>query len=530
MQSLFFNGGVIGKTLNLGTSEFYQETISTPIGQQAYTTAGTYSWTAPANVTSVSVVCVGGGGGGGPSNVDASSGGGGGGLGWKNSIPVIPGNSYTVVVGSAGAIAAAGGQSRFIDASTVAGNGGSAGVSGTTSGGAGGSFVGDGGGNGGQGGSSSTVDSADGLSEAGAGGGAAGYTGNGGAGGGRNNGGTGRAGAGGGGAGGSAPDSGAPGRGGGVGIQGQGANGTTSSAPGSGGSGVTYGGGGAGADSTTSTAGGGGAVRIIWGGNRAFPSTNTADNAGNSTSLVNKNKKNSGLWNLASNFTVKLKEYADPFLASVTLLLHFDGVNNGTTFPDSSPSAKSIEVFGGATTNTTVTKYGSASGFFNGSTAYLRFADAGAMDFGTGDFTVEAWVYPTSLVSEKGSIISGTGPTNGDFMFVLRSATLLSVGRNHVAWDATTSGVTFNTNTWYHVAVSRTSGVLKIFVDGVQRFSGANTQNYNIQGTYGAVGARQLTSGAASYGELFAGYIDELRVTKGVGRYTVNFTPPTGPF
>ena len=68
-----------------------------PTGQQAYTTAGTYSWTCPYAVTSVSVVCVGGGTGG---HYNSASGGGGG-LGWKNNITVVPGNTYTVVVGAA---------------------------------------------------------------------------------------------------------------------------------------------------------------------------------------------------------------------------------------------------------------------------------------------------------------------------------------------------------------------------------------------------------------------------------------------
>jgi hypothetical protein len=490
----------------------------------------------------VCVVAVGGGGGGGTSGADASSGGGGGGLGWKNNIPVVAGQSYTVVVGSGGAVLSAGGSSYFIATTTVAGIGGSPGVNGTASGGLGGTFTGDGGGNGGQGGNSSTNDSANSIPEAGAGGGAGGYSGAGGRGAGTQA--TslvGGSGTGGGGGGGGSSDSGAAGGGGGVGILGEGTSGSggTGFARGGGGSGGTggtitpaggdYGGGGAGSDSSTSGAGGSGAVRIIWGGDRAFPATNTADGAGSTTGIVNLNKKNSGLWNIASVFTLKLKEYIDPFLSSVSLLLHFDGANNGTTFVDSSSSNNTVTAFGNAVTSTTALKYGSASGYFDGDGDYLRFVDSGALDFGTGDFTVEAWIHPTSLVAD-GSILGGVGPTNGDFTFALRSATQLSIGRNWIAWDSTTSGFTFSTNTWYHVAVSRTAGVVKIFVDGVEYFSGANTQSYNIQNTYVAVGARQLTSGVESYGYFFSGYIDELRVTKGIGRYTAAFTPPSAPF
>jgi hypothetical protein len=82
-------------------------------GQAEFTTPGTYSWTAPAGVTSVSVVCIGAGGAGtrGTSPSDENQlrqGGGAGGLGWKNNIPVTPGQSYTVVVGAGGNVLATG--------------------------------------------------------------------------------------------------------------------------------------------------------------------------------------------------------------------------------------------------------------------------------------------------------------------------------------------------------------------------------------------------------------------------------------
>ena len=117
-----------------------------PAGQQSYTSAGTFTWTAPAGVTSVCAVCVGAGG-----NETTAGGDGGGGLGWKNNIPVVPGQSYQVVVGAQGTSGANGQDSYFINTSTVKGGGGS--IGGTNNGGTGGDYVGDGGGNGGNGGS-----------------------------------------------------------------------------------------------------------------------------------------------------------------------------------------------------------------------------------------------------------------------------------------------------------------------------------------------------------------------------------------
>jgi len=259
-------------------------------GQQAYTTPGTYSWVCPDNVFFVSVVAVGGGAGGCFQTDNRAQAGGGGGLGWKNNIAVVPGTSYTLVVGAGGPYDVSGGNSYFISTSTVAGFGATAGNNLTVS--IGGSYTGDGGGSGGNGGGSGA-----------GGGGAGGYAGNGG------NGSTAgsNAGSGGGGGGGSGVFPTfyvAVTGGGGVGILGQGANGAggipgdgftggypTGGGGGSGGvsapnatgsndatPGGAYGGGGSGQYfAENGSAGAGGAVRIIWGQNRAFPSTNTGD-------------------------------------------------------------------------------------------------------------------------------------------------------------------------------------------------------------------------------------------------------------
>ena len=247
-------------------------------GQQAYTTAGSYSWVAPSGVTKVSVVSVGGGGLSGfyacfcaCPTITTRPGGGGGGLSYTNNISVTPGTSYAVVVG------ATNGASSFN--STVTANGG---LSGSTTcdlaGGAGGTGTG---GNGGQGGNGCLAP----LHVAAGGGGAGGYSGQGGAGGGAGSagGGGGLGGAGGGGAGGTVGNSGG---GGGVGILGSGSNGAGATVFGYQGGGGSGGGGGA-LSQTGGAYGGGtgnsvtispGAVRIIWPGcARSFPSTRTTN-------------------------------------------------------------------------------------------------------------------------------------------------------------------------------------------------------------------------------------------------------------
>ena len=253
-------------------------------GQAFYGTgAGAYSWTVPANVTSVCVVCIGAGAGG--YAQWAGGGGAGGGLAYKNNIVVVPGAVWTVNVGlggDAGAGRQAGSLSSFVSPTSVTAcqaNGGSG-----TTGGSGGTTLGyDGGGNGG-----SVTSSAYG------GGGAGGYAGNGG--------GTNSNGSGGGGAGGGFYSStyGNSG-GGGVGPFGQGSSGVAAYSAGGGSGGETsnarenpylsygsyvgpggrYGGGGSGPGTTTlglgTNRGADGCVRIIWGAGRSFPSTGTGD-------------------------------------------------------------------------------------------------------------------------------------------------------------------------------------------------------------------------------------------------------------
>ena len=229
-----------GSTAGSGTT--------TDIGQEQWTSAGTFSWTCPDNVYDVCVVCVGGGGG---STTDEQGAGGGAGLGWANGIPVTPGESYTVVVGakgtpaSSGNYAGNGGTSYFIDTGTVYGGGGggtgrdrNGSASRPGYGGQGGGFGGTGGtqqgggfgGNGGDGNRSGLNDTGSSCG----GGGAAGYSGNGGQGGHYTSGwGTGTSGAGGGGSGGySGSSESYGGGGGGVGLLGEGTSGQVSSSNG----------------------------------------------------------------------------------------------------------------------------------------------------------------------------------------------------------------------------------------------------------------------------------------------------------
>lgn len=168
-----------------------------------------------------------------------------------------------------------------------------------------------------------------------------------------------------------------------------------------------------------------------------------------------------------------------------------------------------------AKTMVAVSKFGGSSIAFDGTGDGLTTTSpyAGAT-LGTGDFTVEAWVRLNSLVATSTIVSFGSA----DFRF------FADVARLWVLYSGSTiASVTsiFSTNTWYHVAISRVGGTFYTFIDGV--LSSTTTAAYTISSTV-------IYVGHENGGNFLNGYIDDVRVTKGVGRYTANFTPPTEPF
>jgi hypothetical protein len=280
-------------------------TSGSPAGEASYTTAGNYSWVAPAGVTEVAAVCIGAGGTGRSDAYTDGSGAAAGGLGWRNQITVVPGTAYNVIVGANGGnnssqIAADGSASSFVAGGvTTAGFGGTGGreynvatpQAGFTNGQTdvnGGGYVGQGGGDGGW--------SYRPPGHQAAGAGAGGYSGTGGTPSSNYYNWPGIDGSGGGGGGGTCTNWGHMNGGGGVGLFGEGSSGTTApyTATGTGGHGVGGSGGSDGATLSQQTFydvrnnGGGtygrygagghvmmsgqdGAVRIIWGSGRSFP-------------------------------------------------------------------------------------------------------------------------------------------------------------------------------------------------------------------------------------------------------------------
>lgn len=207
----------------------------------------------------------------------------------------------------------------------------------------------------------------------------------------------------------------------------------------------------------------------------------------------------------------------DPSLSNV--VLHLKG--NQSPVIDSSPSPKTITVYGNASVSTTVKKFGASALAFDGNGDYLKVNDIDAFGFGTADFTSEAWVYLSNLNTDK--TITDFRELNGS-----DGGTFFIHNQNKLAfWEGTTvlgnAGTALTIGAWYHVAVSKQSGVYRFFLDGVLQSSVSNSTNLGTDRPCG-IGAAVDNVGAGT--SAFNGYIDDLRITKGVARYTANFTPP----
>lgn len=214
----------------------------------------------------------------------------------------------------------------------------------------------------------------------------------------------------------------------------------------------------------------------------------------------------------------------DPHIASVRLLLHFGGADASTTFTDSSPYAEAVTASGNAQIDTAQSKFGGSSGLFDGTGDYLFVDGDTDFAFGTGDFTIEAFIRRNASGAVHVLYDSRSGATdNHPLFYVNASNVLIFHGFNATRITGTT---TISTGTWYHVAVSRVSGTTRMFLDGVQEGSSyTDSNNYGNNGTN-----RPILCADRAGAQAFNGWMDELRVTVGVGRYSAGFTPPSAAF
>ena len=243
-----------------------------------------------------------------------------------------------------------------------------------------------------------------------------------------------------------------------------------------------------------------------------------------------------GVWTLEEQLKAKraglwpLNAGEDPYFNNVSLLLRGDGINGSTTIVDESATPKTVTVYGNAQISTAQSKFGGASIYLDGTGDYLKLSSSSDFTTGTGNFTLELWYYPVSKVKAYPRIFQvGTSiwNTSDNWAFLDRhndantkfSWACVALGGNAILMSSST---TVTNNTWYHLAVVRDGSTFRLFVNGAQEDTYTNTGAV----TSSASTAAWVGSAAGASDSTGNGYIDDLRFTKGIARYTSNFIPP----
>ncbi len=214
------------------------------------------------------------------------------------------------------------------------------------------------------------------------------------------------------------------------------------------------------------------------------------------------------------------------------LMLHCDGSDASTTFTDDSASGHTVTANGNAQIDTAQSVFGGASGFFDGGGDYLSISDHADFDFGSGDFTIDFRVRFNALPTDGnfetfyGRDVSAHDVQldikNTSGTYTIRFIPYISGAKVVVNATWTTPVV----DTWYHIAYVRSGTSWYVFIDGTQVGS-TGSQSGTLDSTTDNVSIGRHTSGSPR--EL-NGWLDEFRVSKGVARWTSNFTPPTEPY
>lgn len=206
----------------------------------------------------------------------------------------------------------------------------------------------------------------------------------------------------------------------------------------------------------------------------------------------------------------------------MVLGLHCDGTNGSTTF--SEVTGKTVTAGGNAQISTAQSKFGGASGYFDGTGDYLSLADSTDWDFGTGDFTVRCWVRLGSTGTVQTFLSNYQTTTVGwTFQYKGDTTTLQFLNGTTVLLGATWAP---SADTWYLVEVSRISGYLRMFVDGTQ----LGVSQSNTTDITGSTSSLYIGAQDASNTTPLNGYLDDIEIYKGVGLNNYGYTVPTSAF
>jgi len=205
-------------------------------------------------------------------------------------------------------------------------------------------------------------------------------------------------------------------------------------------------------------------------------------------------------------------------IANTSLLVNY---TNGGIIDNA--MMNNLETVGNAQISTAQSKFGGSSMAFDGTGDYLTAPTTTNLSFGAGDFTVEAWVYLTANpANANGAYLTDFRANGSTSNFAIGFIGSGAVTKMYAWVNATadiTGSATVTLNTWNHVAYVRSGTTVTAYLNGTA--NGTMSSSYSQPSTGVAIGSRYTGS------EYITGYVDDLRITKGLARYTTTFTPPT---
>lgn len=244
-----------------------------------------------------------------------------------------------------------------------------------------------------------------------------------------------------------------------------------------------------------------------------------------SSGLPNVWNGNNQYRNFAFLRDVTLAGSGDELWQYVELLLRFQGSNGSTTFTDESPKSRSVANSGSAQISTMQSKFGGASGLFDGTGDYLAITHDAVFDtMIDSSFALECWVYVETSHKSIAYIAAKRDATPAGWAFAL-----IDTGKPaFFGWNTSTAVYVviqdtsaILTDEWVHLAVSFDGTDYRLFVDGAIVDSTASVTG-SYQSTTNAI---RIGSNPTNSAHDFDGFIDNLRITSGSARYTAAFTP-----
>jgi hypothetical protein len=238
-------------------------------------------------------------------------------------------------------------------------------------------------------------------------------------------------------------------------------------------------------------------------------------------------KTDNGLFNVFGN----LKNYGavDPYFSSVSLLIQGNGIHGSQNILDTSSNHVGIVAYGDTQIDTDIRKFAPGCVLFDGAGDYLLIGANSGFNFGTGAFTIEGWIRIHGNSNQTILLLNASEAGYGGLKLSLDSSGHLSLDMQSTSkssWDYSSGTINPGSliNNWHLFTVSRdNSGNIKVFIDGDTLYSDT------WAGTIYSGGQNYIGALNNSTNYLHA-HLDDLRITKGIGRYTQNFTPPNTPF